>query len=177
MKKAIALILSAVILLSVTACGGNVAGIDSDTNRLLEEAGIDPNEFAQYSEEQQTAILYELGIANGTTEKHPATTPKPAKPKISDVSGGGSYVVTVGDSMMWNYFELHYKDGVLVKIVTSFDKSGGDDEEANVQTVEGADACAQCGWFFIDYTQSPENLVNNIMDVQGYERVYVEKVR
>ena len=83
----------------------------------------------------------------------------------------GSYGVTVGDSMMWNYFELHYENGKLVKIVTSFQKN--DEEEADVEVVEG-DAVSESGLFFIDYTMPASDVVDALQS-QGYTNCYISK--
>ncbi len=175
MKKLLALLLALTISVSMVACGSAepVGGIDKDLKQQLESAGIDPDNFAEKSPEEQQAIMDELGISANRESNKPPATPKPKQPTLEDVSGQGSYVVTVGDSMLWNTFELYYEDGVLVKIVTSFQKNS--DEEAMVDTVEGADAVAACEWFFIDYTQNPQDLVNSIKDKQEYTQVYIQK--
>jgi len=140
---------------------------------VLEQAGISEEEFAAMSAEQQQALLDELGAA--MQQKEQQQQEQQAKPKttIDDVAAGGSYVVTVGDSLMWNYFELCYEDGKLVKIVVSFQKN--DEEEADVQVVEG-DAIAEFTLFFIDYTVSAPELVDALKN-QGYTNVYINKAQ
>lgn len=87
------------------------------------------------------------------------------------MGNGGDYVVTVSDSMRWNYFELHYKDGKLVKIVTSFQKN--DEEEPEVETVTGS-AITDYHLFDLYYTVSPSSLVSELNKL-GYTEVYIEK--
>lgn len=174
MKKFIALILAIVMMLSVLTGCGNVGGI-SDYPSELEEAGITQEEYAAMSDEQKQALLDELGIKAevGTNKEEPKPTEKPKKTTIEDVENGGSYVVTVGDSMLWNYFELHYENGKLVKIVTSFQKN--DEEEAEVEVIEG-DAIKDYTLFFLDYTVSPSQLISDLQNY-GYNNIYIEKAQ
>jgi len=173
MKKTLALILATIMTISVFTGCGNVGGI-SDYPPELEEAGISQEEYSAMSDEEKKSLLDELGIVadieSGKQENKP--TEKPKELSISDIQNGGSYRVTAAGPMFWNYFELYYEDGKLVKIFTSFQKS--DEEEAEVETIEG-DAIADYQLYFIDYTQSPDVVVNALKD-QGFTNVYVDKI-
>ena len=143
---------------------------------LMEVFGFSEEMLAAMSEEEISALLADLGAVrdaeaagdadNGKAENAPAAK----GPTLSDVSGGGSYIVTVGDSMMWNYLELYYENGQLQKIVMHFQKSG--DEEPEVSVLEGEEARA-CTFYWIDFTASPESVAGALEDAVGYTNVYV----
>ena len=117
MKKGLALLLVvAAILGMIAGCGSkastdNVSGLSEEQTAMLEEMGIDPDEFAEYSEEKQEAILGELGaVAENEAQKAEEEEVKTSdRPKLEDIQNGGNYVVTVGDSMLWNYMEFYYE--------------------------------------------------------------------
>lgn len=169
MKKLLSVLLAMMMLVSVfTACGGG-----SDYPAELEEAGISQKDFEAMSDEQKQAILDELGIKGNVSGGKEETKPteKPKKATLDDVRKGGKWVVTVGDSMLWNYVELHYEDGKLVKIYVSFQKN--DDEPADIMTAEG-DEIADFGLYFIDYTDDVSTVVNALID-NGFTNTYIEK--
>ncbi len=171
MKRIMAILLTIIMLATVFTACGNVGGI-SDYPSELEEAGISQEEYAAMSDEQKQALLDELGVvAPIGKEEKPQETPKAEKHTLDDVSKGGNYVVTVSDSMRWNYFELHYENGKLVKIVVSFQKN--DEEEPEIEIIEG-DAVADYGLYFIDYTQDAATVVNELIN-QGFTNIFIEK--
>ncbi len=178
MKRAFA-VLSATIALTAILAGckatpvDNVGELGEELTAALQELGISEEDFAAMSEEQQQALLAELGmdVAPTDTKTTKKTSASSKKTTLTDVGNGGDYVVTVSDGMMWNYFELHYKDGKLVKIVTSFQKN--DEEEPEVETVTG-NAIADYHLFDLDYTVSPSALVSELNSL-GYTEVYIEK--
>ena len=103
---------------------------------ILQKNGVSLEAFSTYAPEKQHAILAELGITPGQGGGASQETEPPVKEyTAADVAAGGKYVVYIGDSMMWNYYELHYEDGKLVKAVTSFRKSS--EEDPDVATFEG----------------------------------------
>lgn len=177
MKKIIVILLSLVFFSAAfTGCSsastGNVGDINDETTAVLEEAGFSEEEIAAMTEEERQAIADELGAVLEQEEQQKEEQ-ESATEKVTpeDVENGGSYVVTVGDSMMWNYFELHYENGKLVKIVISFQKN--DEEEPAVEIIEG-DAIAEYTLFFIDYTMPASDLIDALVN-QGYTNVYIEK--
>ena len=181
-------------LFLMTGCGGSadvqtpddapVGGItevvggsasEEELAMLMEVFGFSEEMLAAMSEEEISALLAELGAvrdaetakgADNGTENAPAAK----GPTLSDVSGEGSYIVTVGDSMMWNYLELYYENGQLQKIVMHFQKNG--DEEPEVSVLEGEEARA-CTFYWIDFTASPESVAGALADAVGYTNVYV----
>ena len=156
------------------AVGGSAS--EEELAMLMEVFGFSEEMLAAMSEEEISALLADLGAVrdaeaagdadNGKAENAPAAK----GPTLSDVSGGGSYIVTVGDSMMWNYLELYYENGQLQKIVMHFQKSG--DEEPEVSVLEGEEARA-CTFYWIDFTASPESVAGALEDAVGYTNVYV----
>lgn len=169
MKKLLSVLLALLMLTSVfTACGSG-----SNYPAELEEAGISQEEYEAMSDEQKQAVLDKLGIKGdvGSIEKDPKPTEKPKKATLDDVRNGGKWVVTVGDSMLWNYIELHYEDGKLVKIYVSFQKN--DEEPADIMTAEG-DEIADFGLYFIDYTDDVNTVVDALID-NGFTNTYIEK--
>ena len=170
MKK---LIITLLIGLLLVGCGSNVGSIDGLSESqmaMLQEMGISEEEFAAMSSDKQQALLDELGYVDKQQQSNKQETSK--KATLDDVKNGGNYVVTVGDSMYWNYVELHYQDGKLVKIYMSFRKN--DEEPAEEYTFVGDDAI-NCTFFNIDYSQDPQDVVNDLMDY-GYPNVSIERV-
>ena len=98
----------------------------------------------------------------------------PAKATLRDVENGGEWIVRVGDSLSWNYLELYYKDGKLWKIVCHFQKN--DDEEPEIQVIEGEEAVAEFSLYFIDYTIPASQLVEEIKTKIGYTNVSIKPV-
>ena len=167
MKNIIIVLLTALLLVGCGSNVGSIDGLSESQMAMLNEMGISEKEFNAMSKEKQEAILLEVGAVSNSNKQE--TTKKTT---LDDVRNGGNYVVTVGDSMLWNYFELHYQDGKLVKIVTSFQKN--DEQSADVETFEGENV-KECTIFFIDYTDDVNSVVNALKD-KGYTYVYIEKV-
>ena len=170
MKK---VIISLFVILLLVGCGSNGGafdGLSESQLAALQEAGITEETFAAMPKEKQEALMDELGMITGDNGQ--VNKPKPEKETIDNVSQGGNYVVTVGDSMLWNYVELHYQDGKLVKIYMSFQKN--DEEPAEEYTFVG-DEAINCTFFNIDYSQDPKDVVNALLNY-GYTNVYIEKV-
>jgi len=169
MKKLIALLLTACMLMAFCACG-NVSGISKEDAALLEEAGFSEEEIEAMSEEQRAALLSELGIVKDYEEqKNP-----PKTYTADDVANGGKYkVVVADDAMQWNSFTLYYEDGKLVKIEIHFQKN--DEEPAETEVIEG-DAIADYSLFFIDYDGlTPGELIDTLND-KGYTYTRIEPV-
>lgn len=151
------------------AVGG--APTDEELAMLMEAYGLSEEMLAAMPEEERAALLAELGAVRDAENAGKAeNTPAAKGPSLSDVSGDGSYVVTVGDSMMWNYVELYYENGQLQKIVMHFQKN--DEEEPEITVLEGEEARA-CSFYWIDFTASPESVVQALKDAVGYTNVYV----
>lgn len=170
MKK---VIISLFVILLLVGCGSNdgaFANLSESQLAALQEAGITEESFAAMSKEMQESLMDELGMITGDNGQ--VNKPKPEKETIDNVSQGGNYVVTVGDSMLWNYVELHYQDGKLVKIYMCFQKN--DEEPAEEYTFEG-DEAINCTFFNIDYSQDPKDVVHDLLNY-GYTNVYIEKV-
>ena len=121
MKKVIISLFVILLLVGCSSNGGAFDGLSESQLATLQEAGITEEAFAAMPKEKQEALMDELGMITGDNEQ--VNKPNPEKETIDNVSQGGNYVVTVGDSMLWNYVELHYQDGKLVKIYMSFQKN------------------------------------------------------
>lgn len=160
---------------------GAVGPTDEQLAALREIYGISEEELAAMPEEELDALLAEVGYItppdNGGSENQNNGNNQPTvkRPTYSDISAGGSYVMTVGDSMLWNYMEFHYENGKLVKIVMHFSKDGSE-EDTEIMTYEG-DAIAECQVFDIDYNASPESLANQLREKMYYDSVYIEPVK
>lgn len=201
-KNYIAVLLTALVLLlcMLVSCsdtktdvvGVTVAGIeneevgavgptDEQLAALREIYGISEEELAAIPAEELEALLAEAGYMapsdDGENENQNNGNNQPAakRPTYSDISAGGSYVMTVGDSMLWNYMEFHYENGKLVKIVMHFSKDGSE-EDTEIMTYEG-DAISECQVFDIDYNASPESLAYQLREKMYYESVYIEPVK
>ena len=164
MKKLIVLILAAVLSITLfVACGNDtkpVSGVSEEMQAALEEMGIPMEEFSKLSDEQQAAILAELGYVMGVEEEEKEqkeTKPPKKKYTVSDVHGEGKYCVYFGDSLQWNYYRFYYEDGKLVKIECHFQKSS--EEPAEEFTFEG-DTLAD--FWYID--MSIEELIQYFKD-------------
>ncbi|MBE6037849.1 MAG: hypothetical protein E7218_01430 [Anaerofustis stercorihominis] len=175
MKKLIALLLTACMLMAFCACG-NVSGISKEDAALLEEAGFSEEEIEAMSEEQRAALLSELGIVKDYEEQKKEEEQKnpPKTYTADDVANGGKYkVVVADDAMQWNSFTLYYEDGKLVKIEIHFQKN--DEEPAETEVIEG-DAIADYSLFFIDYDGlTPGELIDTLND-KGYTYTRIEPV-
>ena len=174
-KTAIILALAAVLSLCLASCKSSEGenGLSEEMIAALGEIGMSEEEFASLPAEEQDALRSELGFEVGAIDGGEENDKKPSKKAtLSDVDKGGDYVVTVGDGMLWNYYELYYRDGKLWKIVTHFMKSEGEDEE--VQVIEGEEAISEFNLFDIDYSGSASTVVSRIKNAVGYDSVYIE---
>ena len=201
-KNYIAVLLTALVLLlcMLVSCsdtktdvvGVTVAGIeneevgavgptDEQLAALREIYGISEEELAAMPDEELDALLAEVGYItppdNDGSENQNNGNNQPAakRPTYSDISAGGSYVMTVGASMLWNYMEFHYENGKLVKIVMHFSKDGSE-EDTEIMTYEG-DAIAECQVFDIDYNADPASVAAQLKEKMYYESVYIEPVK
>lgn len=179
MKKILTWLLVIVMSLALLAGCGNVGGLEGNSGlteeqmAFLEEAGFPMEEFEQLPPEEQAAILAELGYAAQEEEqRQEAEQTKPKRPTVSDVEAGGSYVVTIGDSLLWNYFELYYVDGELVKIVEHFQKSGDEPEEISVY--EGEEVKTYSFNFVNFCTDGLQAVIDMLTGDYGYSSVYIE---
>ena len=171
MRKLIIVLFISLLLVGCGSNVGSIEGLSESQLAFLQEAGISEEEFAAMPSEKQQALLDELGYVDKQQQQSNSQSSS-KKATLDDVKNGGNYVVTVGDSMLWNYVELHYEDGKLVKIYMSFQKN--DDEPVEEYTFVG-DEAINCTFFNIDYSQDPKDVVDDLLDY-GYTNVYIEKV-
>lgn len=144
---------------------------DEELAVLMEVFGFDEETLAAMSKEERSALLSELEIAMGSEAADETMAEAAGKgPTLSDVGDSGSYVVTVGDSMLWNYLELYYTDGKLQKIVMHFQKSG--EEEPDVSVLEG-DEAREFSFYWIDFNADPASVVQQLEDKVGYTYVNI----
>lgn len=156
---------------------------DADIEALLAEFGYSEEEIAAMHPEERDMIAAEIaaaglvgGAENGAeTPSKNENIPAAKRPTYSDISSGGSYVMTVGDSMMWNYIEIHYENGRPVKMVMHFSKDGSE-EEADIMVYEGS-AIEECTAFDINYAGTPESVAGQLKEKMYYDSVYIEPVK
>lgn len=166
----------------------NGAAPADQINDILREFGYSEEEIAAMPAEERDLIAAEIaaaglvgGAENGGAENGGETpsgnenTPAAKRPTYSDISSGGSYVMTVGDSMLWNYIEIHYENGRPVKMVMHFSKDGSE-EEADIMVYEGS-AIEECTAFDINYAGTPESVANQLKEKMYYDSVYIEPVK
>ncbi len=152
-------------------------------NDILREFGYSEEEIAAMPAEERDMIAAEIAAAGlvggaengGETPSGNENTPAAKRPTYSDISSGGSYVMTVGDSMMWNYIEIHYENGRPVKMVMHFSKDGSE-EEADIMVYEGS-AIEECTVFDINYAGTPESVAGQLKEKMYYDSVYIEPVK
>lgn len=201
MKKIIAMVLCALLLLSLTACAGgsagveNVGGVDNaadndvaetpgkeapeagnDMAEVSEEIlgmlGMSAEEFAAMDPEKQQAILNEMGVMLEQQEKEEQTQQEAKTYTPEDVMAGGKYKVVLGDHM--NSITLYYENGVLVKLVEEFQKSS--EEEGEVATIEGA-ALAEYSFNFVDWDgASLQEILDGMKDYGAFGRYQISKI-
>jgi len=168
LKRLFTIILVLTIALSLFGC--NVSGI-SNNDTLLKEAGFSQEQIDAMSDEMRQAILDELGIVAEAESKRDEQQATAKKYTADDVAAGGSYVVTVSDSMGLNTVKLYYENGVLVKVESSFRKN--DSEEPMLESCEG-DALKEYRFAGIDFDNStPSQIIDGLTDY-GYTHVYIE---
>ena len=185
--------LLAVMLCMTVGCGGGandtaVGGIgdaaqptEEQLAALQEIYGFSDEEIAAMPAEELEALLAEVGYitppdrgehenANGGNGQSGSK-----RPTYDDISGEGSYVMTVGDGMLWNYIEFHYENGKLVKLVMHFSKDGSE-EDTEIITYE-EEEIADCNMFDIDYNADPASVAAQLKEKMYYDSVYIEPVR
>ena len=145
---------------------------------LAEVFGLSEEEIAALSPEEREMMLAEAGydMSHKPDENAGAQNGAAAqsRPTLSDVDAGGKYVVTVGDSLLWNYFELHYENGVLQSITVHFQKS--DEEEPEIEVLSG-DAARGYEFYWINFGASPSTLVAELQSKLSYTAVYIERAQ
>lgn len=176
MKKILSLILVLAALLGLLAGCGNVGGIDNGGGlsesemAMLLECGFSQEEIENMPAEEIEMILLELGVreeAQQPQQTQPQQT-KPKSPTPEDVQNGGSYKITIGDSMLWNYFVLYYEDGKLVKIEYHFQKN--DEEEPEEGVIEGEDVKTYSFNWVNFYDATPQEIIDMLT---GYGYTYL----
>ena len=157
--------------------GGELS--ESDLAMLMEVFGMSEEEIAALSPEEREMMLAEVGYdmshkpdENAGNRNNGAAAQ--SRPTLSDVDAGGKYVVTVGDTMLWNYFELHYENGVLQSMTVHFQKN--DEEEPEIEVLSGADARGY-EFYWIDFGASPSALVGELQSKLFYTAVYIERAQ
>ena len=152
-------------------------------NDILREFGYSEEEIAAMPAEERDLIAAEIAAAGlvggaengGETPSGNENTPAAKRPTYSDISSGGSYVMTVGDGMLWNYIEIHYENGRPVKMVMHFSKDGTE-EDAETMVYEGNEI-EECTVFDINYAGTPESVANQLKEKMYYDSVYIEPVK
>lgn len=172
MKKFLAMMLCVFLIGSLAACAangpdtGNVGAVKPTevSAEILEALGMSAEEFAAMPAEQQQAILDEMGAVLDAEQKEeqPQEPPKAETPE--DPTASGNYVVVLGDYM--NSITLYYENGVLVKIVESFQKNS--EEEAECAEYTG-DALAEYSFNFIDWDNaSLQDILDGMADYGNF---------
>ena len=119
-------------------------------------------EFAALPPELQQALADEMHAVLEQTPVQEAEVPQEDTTAVSqeDLVASGNYVVVLGDYM--NSITLYYENGVLVKIVESFQKNSM--EEAEYAEYTG-DALAEYSFNFIDWDNaSLQDILNGMAD-------------
>ena len=145
---------------------------DEEKQAIMDVLGFSEEEFAAMDPEQQKVLALEIGAV---LEQQAQQQQQQAEAKTytpDDVMAGGSYRVVLGDYM--NSITLYYKDGKLVKLVESFQKS--DEEETMDYVAEGA-ALQEYGFNFIDWDMATlQEIIDGMKDYGafGEYRIYAE---
>jgi hypothetical protein len=185
-----AVMLSVMLCLTV-GCGGSGADVGTPVEGvggaqateeqlavLAEVFGLSEEEIAALSPEEREMMLAEAGydMSHKPDENAGAQNGAAAqsRPTLSDVDAGGKYVVTVGDTLLWNYFELHYENGVLQSMTVHFQKS--DEEEPEIEVLSG-DAARGYEFYWINFGASPSTLVAELQSKLSYTAVYIERAQ
>jgi hypothetical protein len=157
---------------------GGVQATEEQLAVLAEVFGLSEEEIAALSPEEREMMLAEAGydMSHKPDENAGAQNGAAAqsRPTLSDVDAGGKYVVTVGDSLLWNYFELHYENGVLQSMTVHFQKS--DEEEPEIEVLSG-DAARGYEFYWINFGASPSTLVAELQSKLSYTAVYIERAQ
>lgn len=177
MKKLLSMLLVLAALLGMLAGCGNVGGIEEDGGlsesemAVLLECGFSEEEIENMPAEEIEMILLELGLREEAQQQPQETQPQQTKPKsptAEDVQQGGSYTITIGDSMLWNYYVLYYEDGKLVKIEYHFQKSSEEEPEEGV--IEGEDVKTYSFNWVNFYDATPQEIIDMLT---GYGYTYL----
>lgn len=161
----------------------NGADPADQVNDILREFGYSEEEIAAMPAEERDMIAAEIsaaglvgGAENGMeTSSGNENTTAAKRTTYSDIASGGSYVMTVGDGMLWNYIEIHYENGRPVKMVMHFSKDGTE-EDAETMVYEGNEI-EECTVFDINYAGTPESVANQLKEKMYYDSVYIEPVK
>ena len=157
---------------------GGAQATEEQLALLAEVFGLSEEEIAALSPEEREMMLAEAGydMSHKPDENAGAQNGAAAqsRPTLSDVDAGGKYVVTVGDSLLWNYFELHYENGVLQSMTVHFQKS--DEEEPEIEVLSG-DAARGYEFYWINFGASPSTLVAELQSKLSYTAVYIERAQ
>lgn len=161
----------------------NGAAPADQINDILREFGYSEEEIAAMPAEERDLIAAEISAAGlvggaengGETPSGNENTPAAKRPTYSDIASGGSYVMTVGDGMLWNYIEIHYENGRPVKMVMHFSKDGTE-EDAETMVYEGNEI-EECTVFDINYAGTPESVAGQLKEKMYYDSVYIEPVK
>lgn len=161
----------------------NGAAPADQINDILREFGYSEEEIAAMPAEERDLIAAEISAAGlvggaengGETPSGNENTTAAKRTTYSDISSGGSYVMTVGDGMLWNYIEIHYENGRPVKMVMHFSKDGTE-EDAETMVYEGNEI-EECTVFDINYAGTPESVANQLKEKMYYDSVYIEPVK
>ncbi len=178
MKKILAALLCVGILLSLGACAASqpttaptaagatsFEGLSQTVIDTLKKMGYTEETWSALSYQEQQALLtaaYAM-IATGSTTQSKGYT-------LEDVEKGGQYMITVSDGKLESYFELYYREGILIKMKVSILQEDGSEEVTNVSKEE-IDAF---GMYGIDYSSGATAVVN-ALKIRGFTRVYIAK--
>jgi hypothetical protein len=157
---------------------GGAQATEAQLAVLAEVFGLSEEEIAALSPEEREMMLAEAGYDMSHKPDENAGVQNGAaaqsRPTLSDVDAGGKYVVTVGDTLLWNYFELHYENGVLQSMTVHFQKS--DEEEPEIEVLSG-DAARGYEFYWINFGASPSTLVAELQSKLSYTAVYIERAQ
>ena len=167
MKKFFAVVCCMLLLGTLAACSANSASTENVgavgvSGEILEALGMSAEEFAALPPELQQALADEMHAVLEQTPVQEAEVPQEDTTAVSqeDLVASGNYVVVLGDYM--NSITLYYENGVLVKIVESFQKNSM--EEAEYAEYTG-DALAEYSFNFIDWDNaSLQDILNGMAD-------------
>ena len=171
MKKILAMACCFLLIGSLAACAANTPNTNNVgaakpsavSDEVLEALGMSAEEFAAMPAEQQQAILDEIGAKQNAQQEEQTPAPTNAE-KPADPTASGNYVVVLGDYM--NSITLYYENGVLVKIVESFQKNS--EEEAEYAEYTG-DALAEYSFNFIDWNNaSLQDILDGMANYGGF---------
>ena len=107
-RRILALVL---VLLALTGCKKAENSNLSPADQALLDQMVGMDTFDKMNQDQQEQLLEDLGIGRYTLE---------------DVAGHGRYMVVLSDTLGLNTFTLHYEDGILARVATSFRKTPKD---------------------------------------------------